>query len=148
MQTVMRYDRMPLRATRTAEGFVQDTAVVTRTGIFEYRQPDGSIRREYRPPEEVFHPDSLASFKGKPITDGHPGLVTNQNAKLHVVGACLSEGRADGENVVCDLIIYDTAPIDAGKKEISVGYKLELDETRLAHQHARTPSVVRPIRDL
>jgi len=129
MATVMRYDRMPLRANRTAEGFIQDTAVLTRTGIFEYREPNGTIRREYRPPEEVFHADSLASFKGKPITDGHPGMVTSKNAKLHTVGSILSEGRADGDNVICDLIIYDTSPVDAGKKELSVGYQLDLDET-------------------
>lgn len=146
MQTVMRYDRMPLRATRTAEGFVQDTAILTRTGIFEYRQPDGSIRREYRPPEEVFHPDSLASYKGKPITNGHPGLVTSKNAKQHTVGAMLSEGRADGNDVLGDLMIYDTSPIDAGKKELSNGYELELDETPGEVNGERFDAVQRNIR--
>lgn len=147
MPTVMRYDRMPLRAAvRTAEGFVKDTAVLTRTGIFEYRQPNGSIRREYRPPEEVFHPDSLASYRGKPITDGHPGLVTSKNAKLHTVGAMLSEGRADGIDVLGDLMIYDTSPIDAGKKEISNGYELELDETPGEINGERYDAVQRNIR--
>lgn len=146
MPTVMRYDRMPLRANRTAEGFIQDTAVLTRTGIFEYKQPNGAIRREYRPPEEVFHADSLASFKGKPITDGHPGLVTSKNAKMHTVGSVLSEGRVDGDNVICDLIIYDTSPVDAGKKELSVGYQLELDETPGEINGERYDAIQRQIR--
>lgn len=147
MPTVMRYDRMPLRAAvRTAEGFVKDTAVLTRTGIFEYRQPNGSIRREYRPPEEVFHADSLASYKGKPITIGHPGLVTSKNAKLHTCGACLGEGRADGNDVLGDLMIYDTSAIDAGAKELSNGYTLDLDETPGEINGERYDAVQRNIR--
>lgn len=147
MPTVMRYDRMPLRAaTRTVEGFVQDTAILTRTGIFDYRQPNGTIRREYRPPDEVFHADSLASYRGKPITDGHPGLVTSKNAKLHTVGSILSEGRADGDNVICDLIIYDTSPVDAGKKELSVGYQLDLEETPGEINGERYDAIQRNIR--
>lgn len=146
MPTVQRFDRMPLRATRTAEGFVQDTAVLTRTGIFEYRQPNGSIRREYRPPDEVFHADSLASYKGKPITIGHPGLVTSKNAKLHTCGACLGEGRADGNDVLGDLMIYDTSAIDAGAKELSNGYTLDLDETPGEINGERYDAVQRNIR--
>lgn len=146
MPTVQRFDRMPLRATRTAEGFVQDTAVLTRTGIFEYRQPNGSIRREYRPPEEVFHADSLASYKGKPITIGHPGLVTSKNAKHHTCGACLGEGRADGNDVLGDLMIYDTSAIDAGAKELSNGYTLDLDETPGEINGERYDAVQRNIR--
>lgn len=146
MPTVQRFDRMPLRATRTAEGFVQDTAVLTRTGVFEYRQPNGSIRREYRPPEEVFHADSLASYKGKPITIGHPGLVTSKNAKLHTCGACLGEGRADGNDVLGDLMIYDTSAIDAGAKELSNGYTLDLDETPGEINGERYDAVQRNIR--
>lgn len=146
MPTVQRFDRMPLRATRTAEGFVQDTAVLTRTGIFEYRQPNGTIRREYRPPEEVFHADSLASYKGKPITIGHPGLVTSKNAKLHTCGACLGEGRADGNDVLGDLMIYDTSAIDAGAKELSNGYTLDLDETPGEINGERYDAVQRNIR--
>ncbi len=146
MPTVQRFDRMPLRATRTSEGFVQDTAVLTRTGVFEYRQPNGSVRREYRPPEEVFHADSLASYRGKPITIGHPGLVTSKNAKLHTCGACLGEGRADGDNVLGDLMIYDTSAIDAGAKELSNGYTLELDETPGEINGERYDAVQRNIR--
>jgi hypothetical protein len=44
-----------------------DHPILTRVGIFEYRRPDGSIRRELRLPEEVFAQESLASYKGKPV---------------------------------------------------------------------------------
>lgn len=126
---VMRFDRVPLKATRTDEGYLVDSPVLTRTGVFEYRDAAGKVRREYRPPEEVFHPDSLASLRGKPVTDGHPGKVDAKNFRQHVIGTMLSEGRRDGDNMVGDLIIYDPTPVDAGNKELSLGYELEVDET-------------------
>lgn len=126
---VMRFDRAPLKATRTDEGYLVDSPVLTRTGVFEYRDTAGKVRREYRPPEEVFHADSLASLRGKPVTDGHPGKVDTKNFRQHVIGTMLSEGRRDGDNMVGDLIIYDPTPVDAGNKELSLGYELELDET-------------------
>ena len=62
---VQRFDRFEIQATKTPEGFIQDSPVIGRVGILEYRQPDGSIRKELRPPEEAFHADSLATLKGK-----------------------------------------------------------------------------------
>lgn len=144
---VMRYDRVPLRATRTDEGYLVDTPVLTRIGVFEYRDGSGNIRREYRPPEEVFHPDTLASLRGKPVTDGHPGKVDSKNFRQHVIGTMLSEGRRDGDNMVGDLIIYDTGPVDAGNKELSLGYELELDETPgVSPEGERYDAVQRKIR--
>lgn len=126
---VMRYDRAPLKATRTDEGYLVDTPVLTRTGVFEYRDGAGKVRREFRPPDEVFNADSMASLRGKPITDGHPGKVTAKNVRQHIVGTALSVGRQDGQNMVGDIHIFDTGPVDAGNKELSLGYELELDET-------------------
>ncbi|EHK65291.1 DUF2213 domain-containing protein [Achromobacter arsenitoxydans] len=125
----MRYDRAPLKATRTDEGYLVDTPVLTRTGVFEYRDGGGRTRREYRPPDEVFNADSMASLRGKPVTDGHPGKVTAKNVRQHIVGTALSGGRQDGDDMVGDIHIFDTAPVDAGNKELSLGYELELDET-------------------
>ena len=125
----MRYDRVPIKATRTDDGYITDTPVLTRTGVFDYRAPDGSIRREYRPPEVVFDATSMASYRGVPITDGHPGRVNSQNAKRHVLGSVLSEARRDGDDVLADIIIYDPTPVDEGKVELSCGYLVELDET-------------------
>lgn len=127
--TTMRYDRVPIKATRTDSGYIIDTPVLTRTGVFVYRDPQGNERREYRPPDVVFAADTLAGYKGIPITDGHPGKVTAANVKKHAVGTVISEGRQDGENVIADIIIHNTEPIDAGKKELSVGYEVTFDET-------------------
>ncbi len=143
----MRYDTVPLKATSTAEGFISDTPVLTRVGIFPYRAPDGSTRYEYRPADEVFHADSLASLKGKPITDGHAqGGVTARNARQLTVGTVLSPGRQDGENVLADIIIHDPSPVTAGKKDLSLGYAVELDETPGEWNGQRYDAVQRHIR--
>ncbi len=128
--SVQRYDVVTIRARRTDEGFIEDSPVLTRTGIFTYRDPStGRQRREYRPPEEVFHADSLASYRGKPITVGHPGIVHSRNVRTHGAGTLLSPGRQDGDNVVADVVIHDPAAIDAGHKDLSMGYRVDLDET-------------------
>lgn len=123
-----RFDVVPLQITKTAEGFIHDSPVLTRTGIFPYRQSDGTLRMELRPADEVFHADALASLMGKPITDGH-AVVTSATARGIVCGAVLSKGRQEGENVRADVVIHDTSPIDRGNKEISLGYTLDIDET-------------------
>lgn len=129
-----RYDRSQLKATRTDEGYLIDTPVVGRVGIQMYRNADGSIRRELRPPEEVFKADSLATFAGKPVTDEHPGEpVTSKNAKRLAVGIMHAEGRQDGDNVVAQITVFDDQMIDkilnGGKRELSLGYKVDLEET-------------------
>jgi uncharacterized protein len=129
--TVQRFDVVPIRARRTDEGYIEDTPVLTRTGIFSYRDPaTGRERREYRPAEEVFHADSLASYRGKPIAVGHgPGMLHSKNVRAHGAGTVLSAGRQDGDNVVADVMIHDTAAVDAGQRELSMGYQIKLDET-------------------
>lgn len=126
----MRYDRVELKATTNADGYLIDTPVLTRTGVFEYRNPDGTTRREYRPPQEVFHADSLRGYRGIPITLGHPGRVTKENVRRHMLGTVLTEGRQDQESLTADIVIYDPSPVEKeGFKELSVGYSLDLDET-------------------
>ena len=130
----IRYDRAQIKAIRTDEGYLIDTPIVGRVGIQTYRNADGSIRKEFRPPEEVFNADSLASFAGKPITDEHPSeMVTAKNAKKLSVGTIQGEGKQDGDNVAAQIIIHDADMIDkimnGGKKELSLGYKVDLDET-------------------
>lgn len=83
MKTVSRFDVGELRASVNEDGYLEDVPVVGRIGIQLYRNPDGSVRRELRPPEEVFNADSLASFKGKPITIGHPGRLIPATLKAH-----------------------------------------------------------------
>lgn len=59
-----------------------DNPILTRVGIFEYQNPDGTIRRELRLPEEVFAPESLASYKGKPVILTHEaGMIDTENVQ-------------------------------------------------------------------
>lgn len=129
---VVRLDSLPLNQTYfTEEGYLVDRPILTSTGIFEYTNPDGTIRRELRLPEEVFAPESLASYKGKPIIITHDaGLITKDNVHDEGVGTILSEGYRSGNDVRAEIIIHDTDEMkSAGLKELSLGYNLDLDET-------------------
>lgn len=131
--TFLRYDRATIKAEVTDEGFLVDSPIVGRVGIQLYKNADGTVRREFRPPEEVFKADSLNSFVGKPITDGHPAEMVNaKNAKSLLVGAIHTEGKQDGDNVVAGITIHDADVIDkimkGGKRELSLGYKVDIDE--------------------
>ena len=131
---VIRYDRATLKAKRTDEGYLVDTPIVGRVGIQSYMNADGSIRKEYRPAEEVFHPDALASMVGKPITDAHPkGKVTAANFKQLTIGTILGAGKQDGDNVRVDIIIQDAEAIikaeKGGVRELSLGYSVDLEDT-------------------
>lgn len=126
-EKVQRYDNYAITATKTDEGFVRDAPIIGRTGILEYRNVDGSIRREYRPPEEAFNADSLASIRGKPITLGHHGWVSSANYReAKPVGTVISDGRQDGNNIRADVVIYS---LDTDDRELSCGYQTELEET-------------------
>lgn len=124
----MRYDNISISAARTTpEGWIIDKPVISRTGVFEYRRADGTIRREYRPPEEVFKTDALKALRGIPVTDGHPGNVGAQNSGSNI-GAVLSEGERADSNLVAEIVIHN--PIRMGdKRELSLGYAVRMDET-------------------
>lgn len=132
LKRVIRLDSVPMpRAYFTPEGFLKDKPILTSTGIFEYSNPDGSIRRELRLPEDVFAPESLRSYKGKPVVISHDaGLIDKDNVAENQIGTILSEGERSGDAVKAEIIIHDTdAMKDAGFKELSLGYNLDLDET-------------------
>lgn len=129
-------DRSSYRVTRreyTDEGFLRVPGNVARTGIQEYLARElglpgdpNRIIRVYRPAEEVFKDESLASFDGVDVTVNHPdGLVNSDNFKKVSAGVVRGIGRRDGDFVQCDLIVKDKAAINAlnmGKCELSVGY--------------------------
>ena len=129
---VIRLDSLPLGQTSfTPEGYLRDRPILTSTGIFEYVNPDGSVRRELRLPEDVFAPESLASYKGKPLIITHDaGLVNKDNVHDNSIGTILSEGYRSDDDVRAEIIIHDTdAMRDCRFKELSLGYNLDLDET-------------------
>lgn len=132
LKRVVRLDSIKLNATYfTDEGYLIDHPIVTTCGIFEYTNPDGTIRRELRLPEEVFSSASLASYKGKPIIITHDaGLVDKNTVTEEAIGTILSEGYMDGDNVRAEIVIHDTDTMkECGLRELSLGYNLTLDET-------------------
>ena len=111
----------------TSEGWIFDKTVLSRAGVFNYTRADGSVRREYRPPDEVFHEDSLKSLRGVPVTIGHPGKVTKDTHTHTIIGAVLSEGERADNNVLAEVVIH--APNRMGsKRELSLGYSVVMDE--------------------
>lgn len=140
MGNVQRYERVDGwvgvgGAVTDSEGFLRDSPIVARTGVYTYINPDKTIRREYRPPEEVFAAESLESFAGKPVTVGHPkdGKVTPESARKLSIGSILSNGypkelNAAQKYVGCDIVLF--APKDIGEaRELSLGYRCDLEET-------------------
>lgn len=147
MSQVQRYDYAEIKAVKTDEGFLHDTPIVGRVGIQEYRQPDGSIRRELRLPEDVFHADALASMKGKPITVTHPkaGRVTSKDAHRVTVGTMLTEGKQDEDNLRTEIVIHSPDAMGTSR-QLSLGYKCDMDETPGVHPiygeyHARQTKI-------
>ena len=132
LKRVQRLDSIQLDKTYfTEEGYLVDHPIVTSVGIFEYANPDGSTRRELRLPEDVFAPESLASYKGKPIIITHDaGYVSKDNVEGETIGTILSEGYQDGDNVRAEIIIHNTDAMNqCGLRELSLGYNLRLEET-------------------
>lgn len=132
---VKRFDAGRLdKAERTPQGGLRIPARPTRVGVFEYRNADGSIRREYRPEEEVFHPDSLRSLAGAPVTDLHPKEQVNPDNWRNLAVGHVSEtvGR-DGMYVDAPLLVQDAGTIrliETGeRKELSCGYECDIDPT-------------------
>ena len=119
---------------RTATGGAIIPARVARTGILRYMQPDGSMRVEYRPEEEVFKADSLASLDRVPVIDfdDHRALVTPDTYSRTTRGTSTG-GRRDGKYVAADLYVEDRATLDSiesGKRsDVSAGYVCRLDFT-------------------
>lgn len=140
---IMVCDRSSYRITRreyTDEGFLRVPGKVARTGIQDYLASElglpgdpNRIVKVYRPPEEVFNADSLASYNGADITLNHPkGLVTADNYKVTSVGVVRGDGKQADDFVQSDLIVKDATAIKAinsGKCELSAGYTAVYDAT-------------------
>lgn len=131
---VQRFDSGTLgKAKRTPQNGIRVDARLTRVGVFAYRQPDGSMRRELRPSEEVFRADSLASLQGAPVTDLHHGLVTSKNWRDLTVGHAGDTVRKDGRYVAGELVVQDEREIELvenGERcDVSLGYRCRFDAT-------------------
>lgn len=122
------------RVTTTPIGGLRIDANPTRVGVLPYRYSDGSVKREYRPAEEVFHADSLASMRGAAVTIGHPkDLVTPENFRALNVGGVGDDVRADGDLMAASVAVNDATALAGVNSrdtiELSAGYTCDTDET-------------------
>lgn len=122
----------------TPDGFLRVPGYVAKQGIQQYTAKElnlpGDPNRKvnvYRPPEEVFHPDSLASYEGVDVTINHPPVLVNaDNFKKYSVGNVIGKGEREGDFVKCVLLIKDAkaiSDIEKGKSELSNGYRATYD---------------------
>lgn len=97
--------------------------------------PDGLIRVT-RGPEELFRPETLASFNGKAVTLDHPDEDVNpENFAALAKGVVLNVRQGEGEDegcMVADLLIHDQAAIAYVREElpeVSNGYDADYEQT-------------------
>lgn len=129
----------------TREGYLVCQGVpIARTGEMVYAGgelgavkpgPDGKIYVQ-RDAQEVFRPETIASFQGKPITIGHPGeFVKPHNWSQLAKGTIQNVRRGTGEHetdLIADLLITDSVAIELvknGLREVSCGYDVVVYET-------------------
>ena len=122
----------------TKDGYLAADVRCGRTGIQTYRgyevgKPDMKDARIFRPGEEVFNEDAMASLAHRPVTNDHPAEAVNaSNWKRFAVGQTGAEVTKDGGFVRVPMVLMDQSAItdvQRGKRELSLGYDCELDWT-------------------
>jgi len=133
------YDAVDVSRPRlTRDGYLVAEAKVARTGIQLYRADelglDGDparVIKVYRPPEEVFAKDSLASYAHRPVTLIHPdGMIDAVNWAAHAKGQTGGEVMRDGQFVRVPMLLMDASAINEwrnGIRELSMGYTMDLE---------------------
>ena len=137
-------EKLGQKQSLTPEGFLLcEDVPVARTGTMIYGLKEVPIRagrdglvKISRDADEVFNPEYLASFVGKPVVDEHPQYDVNpDNWSELAIGTVQNPRRGTG--MQSDLLIVDfliTTPegieaVRSGKREVSVGYMAEYEET-------------------
>jgi len=136
---MIRYDYstgeyLTLPATFHEDGTLTARSIITSIGVFPYRQPDGSIRRELRPPEEVFSKETLDSFNGLPIYVGHrmgkDGLEKDQAKRDEWTVGIARNPIGDNVYVATEVEIKRQDGIEAvksGIRSFSAGYSCDVE---------------------
>ncbi|MCP4566983.1 MAG: DUF2213 domain-containing protein, partial [FCB group bacterium] len=118
-------------------GFLTAEVTLARTGVQQYYGFElGLLDRAleligvYRPPEEVFHPESIKSFANLVVTDDHPkDFVSVKNVKKLQMGSVSDVKKKDEAHLGGLVTITDAKQIikaKDGKNEVSVGYHRDL----------------------
>ncbi|MDR7027253.1 DUF2213 domain-containing protein [Rhizobium rosettiformans] len=124
---------------RTRDGYLAVNARVARAGNVQiYRgsevgRPELATVRVFRPADEVFSRDTLQSFAHRPVTLGHPDqAVSATNWRQVAKGWSDGEVVREGEFVRVSMLLADAdtiSAIEAGTRELSMGYECDLDWT-------------------
>jgi hypothetical protein len=122
---------------RTGEMLYAEGEIAGEDGESIVGGPDKLIRVS-RGPEDLFRPETIASFEGKPVTLGHPDeFVTPDNIKQYGVGTMSNVRRGTGiedDLMLADLLVTDRAAIDAiqkdGIEEVSNGYEADYEQQK------------------
>lgn len=127
-------DRISPHMTDTPEGFlICHDVPIARTGPQDYlareMMLDGDPERivtVQRYPEDVFETAALASFEGKPVTDGHPPENVGPENYSNYAKGHVQNVRRSGDYIVADLYINDANLAEEVrnnvKREVSCGY--------------------------
>lgn len=125
------------RRSKTPEGYLLCEAVpISRTGTFEYsalesgiKVPSGSVAQISRTEDELFSPETMASFEGKPVVIGHGRFADPSNWREISIGTVQNVRRGEGSQstlLLADLLLTDERGIElveSGKlEEVSCGY--------------------------
>ncbi len=112
------------------DGFLRADANLTTIGVFKYSDGDGNTWGELRTPEQVFHPDAMASFELKVVTNDHPAeFVSAKNVKDVSVGMTGNKVVRKGDFLTASIVITDEdtiAAIKDGKTQLSCGYTAQV----------------------
>lgn len=127
----------------TPEGFlVCHDVPIARTGVQLYSSDEVPLEdagngevRVHRHPDEVFRPETIASFEGKAVTVEHPNdFVTPENWQQLAVGTVQNVRRGEGlqdDLLIADLVITDAAAIKYVNEElpeVSAGYEAAYEQ--------------------
>ena len=128
-------DQLQIESTRTLtpEGYLKATAAITMVGVQQYPASNfGADTDEpvgvFRPPETVFHPDTIESIKMKPITMQHPEQDVNagNHGRLAVGSVGESVEPIDEYRLGASIIINEESIVkeilERKIEELSLGY--------------------------
>ncbi len=114
---------------------IPSTRSVTDEGFLLCRDVPIGLVRIQRPEAEVFAPETVLSFIGRPVTNDHPDeLVGPLTWKNHSVGTVINVRRGEGvssDYLIADLLIGELETIEAinkGKVEVSAGYTADYEQ--------------------
>lgn len=128
---------------KTPEGYLLCRDVpISRVGSFEYSAAEvglpniGQAVQVWRPEEQIFNPETIASFEAKPVVIGHARFADPDNWREIAVGTTQNVRRGEGDKsdfLLADLLLTDRKAIEAVEsgdlKEVSCGYDADTQET-------------------